>query len=195
LPQVADHFGVEKADRQPHQFDKKIRNKGDADTGTDMKHYPTPDKSNGSLADHQDQLCNQYQYDETEVIRGNSNVYNGLCQKREQKAQEAAGEESEQYLKNQFPVWPEITEEKSQPVLLRYFSLFPIKIRGGFDQQSDTCRFPLQHGGRPVPPELLHGIFNKPGRGIRNAVNISLFVLSDPVKDNKVILAPVKDGR
>ncbi len=107
-----------------------------------MKHYPTPDKSNGSLADHQYQLCNQYQYDETEVIRGNSNVYNGLCQKREQKAQEAAGEESEQYLKNQFPVWPEIAEEKSQPVLLRYFSLFLIKIRGGFDQQSDTCRFP-----------------------------------------------------
>jgi len=58
LHNVADVFGIEKADGQFHQFGKKIGNQGNTNAGIGVQANPTLNKSHTHLSDGQNQLCN-----------------------------------------------------------------------------------------------------------------------------------------
>ena len=59
LNKVSYEFGIKETHRQFHHLQKKISNKRDVHTSTDMKQYPSPYKINYCTANRQHQLRNQ----------------------------------------------------------------------------------------------------------------------------------------
>ena len=78
LQQVTCQFRIEKAHRQLHQFDQKVRHEADIYSRADMQQNPASNKFHTHLADKKHKLCNQNQVNEIDIARHHSLVDDGL---------------------------------------------------------------------------------------------------------------------
>jgi len=195
LAQVAGQAGIEEADRHLHQLDQKVRNQADGDPGAHMEQDPAPDKSQGGLAHHQNQLGDQDQEDKTGVARADTHVDDGLGQKRKKQADQAGGQKTGHQLKQQPAVWAEVfPEEPESPGAVRRH-LLPEEAWGGLQEKGHPGRFLTCAGGSPVVQKFFPCDLPEPVSRISHTVGHPLPSAPDPVEDHIVVLVPVQDRR
>ena len=85
LHQVAHQFGVEERHGKFQQFDEEVGYQGDIDAHADMEQYPSADKIHTGAAYGQYELSQQDQVNDSQILMGNTYIYDGLCKKRENK--------------------------------------------------------------------------------------------------------------
>ena len=81
LHQVAHQFGVEERHGKFQQFDEEVGYQGDIDAHADMEQYPSADKIHTGAAYGQYELSQQDQVNDSQVLMGNTYIYDGLCKK------------------------------------------------------------------------------------------------------------------
>src|SRR3954462_6260063 len=102
LCNIADHFCVEKTDRQFHQFDKEVGDDGDIDTAVHVQQYPAPDHFDSSSTCKQNHLRCQHQLNKTNVLPVYAVINHALGKKWKYQRQEAAQQHSQHQLENKF---------------------------------------------------------------------------------------------
>ena len=83
LQDVTYFLGIEKAHGQLHEFDEKIGDDAEIDTGTEVQQYPPPDKLGHRPAKNKHELGSQHNINEGCIACIDAHVNNGLGKKRE----------------------------------------------------------------------------------------------------------------
>ena len=83
LQDVTYFLGIEKAHGQLHEFDEKIGDNAEIDTGTKVQQYPPPDKLGHRAAKDEHELGGQHNIYERCIAGVDAHVNNGLSQKGE----------------------------------------------------------------------------------------------------------------
>ena len=76
---------VEERHGKFQQFDEEVGYQGDIDAHADMEQYPSADKIHTGAAYGQYELSQQDQVNDSQILMGNTYIYDGLCKKRENK--------------------------------------------------------------------------------------------------------------
>jgi urease beta subunit len=82
LKQIANHFGIEEANRQLHQLDQKIGNNTNINACADVEQNPGPDKIDSHPAQEKHHLSSQNQVYKINVLCIDTNIDYALCQER-----------------------------------------------------------------------------------------------------------------
>ena len=198
LHDVADHLGVEEADGQFHQFDEKIGNDGDVDTGADVEQNPRADEFHGGLRYIQCKLRDENEGDKAELVVPDTVINNALGEEREDELEQCAEQHSEEELHDEFFVGAEVLQYEAQFGLVRLFIFHCVEIGGGFQQQGDALVLSVVAGAEPARQELLYGEFDFPlarvGHKDGSFVFIAAFVCLYVVHYHKMVLFPVYDA-
>ena len=198
LHDVADHLGVEEADGQFHQFDEKIGNDGDVDTGADVEQNPRADEFHGGLRYIQCKLRDENEGDKAELVVPDTVINNALGEEWEDELEQCAEQHAEEELHDEFFVGAEVLQYEAQFGLVRLFIFHCVEIGGGFQQQGDALVLPVVAGAEPAGKELLHGEFDSAlcGVGHEDSTDILVSFLLRPyvVHHHKMVLFPVYDA-
>ena len=112
--QVACQLTVEEAHGQAHQLDEKVRYQGYIDACTDVQQDAAADNFDQRAAEHQHELCSQYELDEVEVAVTDALVYDGLREEGEGELQYTACQKAHYQLDYHFTVRMYVAQQMPQ---------------------------------------------------------------------------------
>ena len=191
LHQVANHFGIEKADGQLHQLNQEIGNNGDVDPGTDVQQNPRSHKVDRHFANEQHHLGRQHQVDKPQILIVDSHVDDALGQERKDELDDARSQETDHQLPHQASVRPDVSPQKRETRSVGHFIVLVVKCRRWLQHQANTFFFAGRHSSQPVLLKLLLAVFHQAKSRVRH-IHLVFFHL---VHHHKMILVPVHDTR
>ena len=136
--QVACQLAVEELHGQAHQLGEEVGDERHVDPRADVQQDAAADYLDEGAAEHQHQLCRQYQPDEVQVPVTYTLVYDGLCQEGEHQLQDASCQQAHHQLHQGFPVGAHVVQQIPEREFLVLDGFRLIELRGDVNQQCDT---------------------------------------------------------
>lgn len=163
-----------------------------SDSHADVQQYPSPDKVDGSTADGQHQLPDEYQVDETDVLLMNAHIHDGLGEEGKNQLQQAPHQCPEDDLPEVSSVLLHVAEEETERTFLS--SLLPllfVELLSRLQKEGDSFFFPLRTGAHPMLCKLLPVVVHQP---LSRVGYIELLSFLYSVEHHEVVLVSMEDA-
>ena len=144
--------------------------------------------------DHQ--LCNQDQSDKVQVTVTDTHIHQRLCQKWEDKLQQARCQHSQNQLNQLFTIRRQIFKKETKTATAGLFLVpLPLEFRARFKRKCSSFLFSIHLSRQPTLFKFFLTVRNQLTCRISDIETVATALLLYIITDHKVVLVPMQDAR